>query len=182
MNQKINWYIIKKEYIKYLQRFDNKVQNINYYNSYKPYVGIVFKMNEFNYYVPISSVKLKHYKMKENVDFLKLMYKGRILSVINLNNMIPVLEDDAILLKYEDISSYFIFENEKSKMKYIALLNKERKIINYRRNEIIKYAKRIYKIKNKFPDTNISLRCCDFKLLEQKCLEYMKENKNNNKM
>lgn len=101
-NKKIQWYIINKNYINYLKQFDSKVQNINYSNTSKPYLGIIFNINNFNYYVPISSVKSKHYSMSNNVDFIKIINNNKILSVINLNNMIPIPESETTLLEYDN--------------------------------------------------------------------------------
>ena len=54
---KLKWYIADKDYISYLKQYDDKVENINYSAKLKPYIGIVVNINEFNYYVPISSAK-----------------------------------------------------------------------------------------------------------------------------
>lgn len=57
MKEKLKWYIADKDYISYLKQYDDKVENINYSAKLKPYIGIVVNINEFNYYVPISSAK-----------------------------------------------------------------------------------------------------------------------------
>ena len=71
MKDKLKWYIVDKEYVSYLKQYDDKVENINYSTKLKPYIGIIININEFNYYVPISSAKPKHYKIKEGMDFIK---------------------------------------------------------------------------------------------------------------
>lgn len=142
-NSDLKWYIIKNEYVEYLKNFDDKVQNIKYDKSSKTYVGIVFSINKIDYYVPISSPKSKYKKMKETIDFF-----------------------------YDKLSNYFYFKDEKNKYKYIKLLEKEINIINLKKDDLLKRAKRLYDIRNKFPNSNISLRCCNFKLLEEKCIEY----------
>lgn len=58
MKEKLKWYIADKDYISYLKQYDDKVENINYSAKLKPYIGIVVNINEFNYYVPISSAKM----------------------------------------------------------------------------------------------------------------------------
>ncbi len=168
----INWYIVDKKYIDYLKRYDNKVQNIEYKKSSKPYIGIVFKVNNFNYYVPISSPKQKHYLMNENTDFLKIDDGKKILSVINLNNLVPILDNEITLLKYEDISHYFQFKDKKEEQKYVALLNIEKNLINKKIDILLWRAKKLYSIKYNKPNSKIAHRTCDFKLLEEKCIEY----------
>lgn len=57
--------------------------------SIRPFVGIVFSVNGFHYYAPLTSPKLKHLHMKNQIDFLKI--KNGEWGAINFNNMIPVL-------------------------------------------------------------------------------------------
>lgn len=170
--EKINWYIVSKEYVEYLKRYDKKVQNIDYKNTSKPYIGIILEINDFKYYVPISSVKLKHYHMHENIDFVKILDGERILAAINLNNMIPVLKNDVTLLKFNELPKYFVFEDKSLEMKYISLLRRELIIINSRRNEIMKRAQILYNLKSNGINTKMANRCCEFSLLEEKCIEY----------
>ena len=141
---KLKWYIVNKEYINYLRGFDNKVENINYSERLKPYIGILITINTVNYYVPISSGKEKHYTMKENIDFIKIMNEDRVLGVLNLNNMIPISNENIDKIKSNAIKLY----DEK--------------------------------IKN--PNSKISKRCCDFKLLENKCREYIKRSEKHGKI
>lgn len=63
---------------------------INYLSTYAPhlfqnkksgqknerkYIGIVFEINGFEYFAPLSSFKDKHRRMKESVDFIKIMQR-----------------------------------------------------------------------------------------------------------
>lgn len=57
--KKLKWYIVNKEYVKYLKSFDTKVENIDYDKNVKPYIGIVLNVDKFKYYVPVSSPKEK---------------------------------------------------------------------------------------------------------------------------
>lgn len=54
--------------------------------------GILFKIDTFEYFAPLSSPKLKHIKMKNTLDFLKI--KNGELGAINFNNMIPVMKNN----------------------------------------------------------------------------------------
>ena len=128
MKDNLKWYVVDKEYVSYLKEFDNKVENIDY--RFKPYLGIIITINEINYYVPISSVKEKHYKMNEDIDFIKISENDRILGVLNLNNMIPIDNDSVKNLKYSEIEKYRNFKTNKEKSLYISLLNMELELIN----------------------------------------------------
>ena len=172
MNDKLKWYVVNKEYVNYLKQYDDKVENIDYSSKLKPYIGIIININEFDYYVPISSPKQKHYKIKEDMDFIKIMQDNKIIGVLNLNNMIPILNKNVQILNYRDIDKYRKFENEKEKNLYIAFLSFELNLINARIEKIRKSAIKLYKEKLNNPNSNISKRCCNFKLLEEKSKLY----------
>ncbi|MBQ9659133.1 MAG: type III toxin-antitoxin system ToxN/AbiQ family toxin [Clostridia bacterium] len=172
MDNKLKWYVVDKEYVSYLKKFDNKVENINYTERLKPYIGILITINEINYYVPISSVKEKHYQMNEDMDFIKIMENDRILGVLNLNNMIPIDNENVRILKYKEIDEYRKFKNDKEKHLYISFLSFELGLINDKIDKIKSNAVELYNEKINRPNSKISKRCCDFKLLEEKCREY----------
>ena len=172
---KLKWYIANKDYVNYLKDFDSKVENINYDKKLKPYIGILITINEFDYYVPISSVKEKHYKIKEGMDFIKIKQDNKIIGVLNLNNMIPISGDNVKELKYKDIEQYRDFSSDKEKLLYISFLNFELDLINNKMEKIKKNAMRLYIEKINNPKSNLSKRCCDFKLLEEKSKLYKKK-------
>lgn len=169
---KLRWYVVDKNYVKFLKQYDNKIEDIDYNTKLKPYIGIIIKINKFNYYVPLSSAKEKHYKIKENMDFVKIIQNDKILCVLNLNNMIPILDENISVLKYSEIEHYRKFTSENEKNLYIAFLNKELKLINNRLDKIRKSAVKLYKEKSNNPKSRISRRCCNFKLLEEKSKLY----------
>ena len=172
MDNKLKWYVVDKEYVSYLKKFDDKVENINYTERLKPYIGILITINEINYYVPISSVKEKHYQMNEDMDFIKIIENDRILGVLNLNNMIPIDNENVRVLKYKEIDEYRKFKNDKEKHLYISFLSFELGLINDKIDKIKSNAVELYNEKINRPNSKISKRCCDFKLLEEKCREY----------
>lgn len=172
--EKLKWYIVDKNYVQYLKKYDNKVENIDYSTKIKPYIGILVSINEFNYYVPISSVKEKHYKIKEGMDFIKIMENDKIISVLNINNMIPILDNNVTLLKYENIENYREFDTDNEKKSYISFLSFELNLINKKIDKIKKNALKLYNEKINNPTSKISERCCDFKLLEEKSKLYNK--------
>ncbi len=173
--KKLKWYIVDKDYVNYLRKYDNKVENIDYANKLKPYIGILVTINDINYYVPISSAKEKHYKIKEGMDFVKIQEDNRIVGVLNLNNMIPILDNNVTELKYKDIENYREFNSDKERKLYISFLSFELDLINAKIEKIRKNALKLYNEKENNPNSKLSKRCCNFKLLEEKCREYKKE-------
>ncbi len=152
-------YYIKQDYIDYLRKFDSKVP---YNKSYtRPYVGVVLYYKGFNYFAPLSSPKPKHLKISSRaVDVFKID-DGK-LGVVNINNMLPVLDECLVELlpTIKDIKYKILLENQ------LSFLNDNKRKL-YHKVEV--FYKRYL---NGHLSINILSRCCDFKLLEEKCLEY----------
>ena len=68
---KLNLYSVSDKYIKYLRQFDDRIYDNKEENRIheRKYVGLVLTVNEFNYYIPMSSPKKSDY-----IDFIK--WKG----------------------------------------------------------------------------------------------------------
>lgn len=179
MSNSLKWYAIDKEYVEYLKRFDNRIQHINYDSQFKPYIGIILNISNFDYYVPISSVgnkpsKIKKYtNMKEDIDLFKIFDKNhKLLSILNINNMIPISKENAEKINYSDIEKYRNFKSQIDKKRYIYFLQVELSIMRRSQDYIIKKASRIYDEKFKNPSSRIALRTVDFDKIEEKCIEY----------
>ncbi len=123
----LHLYQIETSYVKYLSQFDKSVLNNEKNNNIRPYVGVVFELNQFKYYVPLSSPKIKHQSWRDRLDFIRLEDNNNLISVLNINNMIPVPLSEIILL---DINN----ESEP----YKSLLNKELFLIKKKERKIIK--------------------------------------------
>ena len=76
------------QYCDYLRKFDNKVPYNCGEKELRPFIGVLFKVNDLMYFAPLSSPKTNHIKMKSKLDFFKLD-NGK-LGAINFNNMLPV--------------------------------------------------------------------------------------------
>ena len=86
MKDNLRIYGVKDSYIKYLSQYQGHLFLNEGGASGRKYIGVIFEINKFSYFAPLSSFKPKHKKMKEGVDFVKI----KDYAVINLNNMIPV--------------------------------------------------------------------------------------------
>ncbi|MBQ8044404.1 MAG: type III toxin-antitoxin system ToxN/AbiQ family toxin [Clostridia bacterium] len=154
-------YYIADEYIDYLRQFDTKVA----YNKSKsrPYVGVVYSHEGSNYFVPLHSPKEKHKKINDkSVDIYKI--KNGELGVININNMIP-----APMRMLSEVLP--IIEDRK----YKTLLEKQLSFLNNNKRALYeKISWFIFLYQKGRLNQRILNRCCDFKLLEKKCIEYDK--------
>ncbi|WP_324825109.1 type III toxin-antitoxin system ToxN/AbiQ family toxin [Sinanaerobacter sp. ZZT-01] len=154
---KLKIYNVTDKYIDFLRQYDIRIP----YNKKgrRPYIGVVLQIKEFNYFAPLSSPKPKHLIMKNKADFIKI--KSGELGIINLNNMIPVPKEEIIL--------YNIMDEEDTR--YQNLLIKQVFSINKMINTILNKATKLHD--NVVRDTNfLDGRCCNFKLLEEKYIEY----------
>ncbi|MFR4520921.1 MAG: type III toxin-antitoxin system ToxN/AbiQ family toxin [Fusobacterium sp.] len=151
-------YTINEEYINFLKIFS---ENVKYNkNESRPYVGIVLKINEYNYFAPLGSPKLKHITMKESLDFVKIDYGT--LGVINLNNMIPV--------PLEEINKIDFSKFDK---KYQELLKDQARWIYENTKKINKKSCNLYRLITTKENTIFHKRSNNFKFLEKKMSEYI---------
>lgn len=154
-------YMINDDYINYLRHFDDKVaMNIKSNEGIRKYIGIVFEVGKLKYFAPMSSPKLKHKNIDSSqIDCVKI--KNGKLGIVNLNNMIPV--QDECLISFD-------INNEEEK--YKNLLFNQFKHLNKSYKEIKEKSEKLHSIVNSKKHKKLADRCCNFKLLEQKCIEY----------
>ena len=154
-------YTVKDEYIDYLIKNTDE-KNIKYNKKEKrSYIGILFSINEQDYFAPLSHPQEKHKKMYESIDFIKL--ENGQLGVINLNNMMPV---PRYCLSLIDI------ENQEEK--YKNLLLRQTYEISKKKDIIKKKSTILYNIvlAGEIKHKKLISRCNNFKLLEEKALEF----------
>ena len=165
----MRFYNISDDYIKYLREYDSKV-SINKDES-RPYVGALLEIEGIKFFAPLSSPKEKHKKMKNTKDFRKI--DGGTLGAINLNNMIPVIDEALIPLSFDEITD----------VKYRELLRRQYKAVTIDEKNIISSATKLYKIACTDDaaltayDRTIKERCCNFDYLVTLIESYNTENK-----
>ena len=159
---------VNPEYCEYLRKFDDKVSYNKNEKERRPFIGILFEIDTCKYFAPLASPKLKHMKMKNTLDFFKI--KNGKLGAINFNNMIPVKEENYNLINLDKK------EQKETEYKYQKLLREQLTWLNAYYYEVKNKSLKLYKSYNagKLPDS-IRKRCCNFKLLEEKCIEYNKK-------
>ncbi len=155
-------------YCDFLRKFDNKVSYNKNDKELRPFIGILFEIDACKYFAPLSSPKAKHRKMKNTVDFFKI--RNGELGAVNFNNMIPVNENNYSLVNL-DKETLTIEE-----LKYQKLLKDQLQWLNANFNQVKNKSFKLYRLYNEGRlSQNIKARCCNFKILEEKCLEYNKE-------
>lgn len=153
--KKLNFYVLPDEYIAYMSTYDKR---ICFNKEHKrPYIGIIFKVENINYFAPFTSPKPKHKTMRQSIDYVKIDDGN--LGLINLNNMIPV---PLQICERVDLKTMEYTKYKRLMQKQYLWCNIEE---NY--NNIIQNAKRLYYLVCE-GKCNKSLmdRCCNYKMLE----------------
>ena len=164
MKEKFKIVKVDYNYCDYLRGFDEKVCYNSGQKELRPYIGILFEINECKYFAPLSSPKLKHQHMENTLDFIKIS-NGK-LGAINFNNMIPLKDECYKLMNLKNVS-------ESRDRKYNHMLNLQLRWLNRNYNYIMGRAENLYKkYSNNLLDYRTKKRCCNFLLLEEKCKEY----------
>lgn len=159
-NGKLIMYDISEDYKQYLRQYDNKVSE----KESRKFYGILISKDNTDYYIPFTSKIEKKTNSKLTVTVKDT--NNCVIAKLLLNNMIPVNEKDSFIVDVEK-SKYKDYFN-----KEIAYLRKQNVI-----QEILRKVDNIFKVleNSNNPDYNFFKKlCCDFKLLEEKCVEYNK--------
>lgn len=156
---------LDSNYCDYLRKFDKKVPYNYAKKELRPFIGVLFEVNNYKYFAPLSSPKTKHKTMKTTLDFLKIDNGN--LGAINFNNMLPVTDKNIIKLDL-DKECY-----TKTEAKYIKLLKEQIYWLNRNDEKLYGRSKKLYdKYLNGKLNQSVVKRCCNFLLLEEKCREY----------
>lgn len=117
MYKKLKIVKVNSKYCDYLRKYDCRVPFNAGSKELRPFIGVLFKINDCEYFAPLSSPKIKHKKLKNSLDLIKI--KNDKYGVINFNNMIPV---------YEKVYSVFDLNNkliDTTEIKRFELLNNQ---------------------------------------------------------
>ena len=110
---KYGFYTVNPDYLEYLNKIDSEVYyNSSYRNSIKPFVGIVIGIENYDYFIPISSAKEKHKNWKNVSDEHFLIYEV-------IDNNITINDD--IYKYYSDEEKMHILSTQLSHVRQNSL-------------------------------------------------------------
>lgn len=156
----LRFYDVDKDYIDYLKTIDRQIPNVSYDSNNKFVCGVVFDVENIQYYAPIS-----HMKRRQRTNLPIYNNKGRIISTIRFSFMFPAFESVLIQKDFRKIAKV----NEQ----YANLLRTEYRFCTSHQEQIKQRAKQVYTIGcNK--DHVLNYTCCDFKKLEKYYLDFNK--------
>ncbi len=165
--KKLKLVIVNSKYCDYLRKFDKKVIYNFGVKENRPFIGVLFTVNDLDYFAPLTSPKPKHLKMKNTIDFYKI--DGGKLGAINFNNMMPLVKN-----AYEVIKLYGENQNIDN-IAYLKLLRDQYYWLNAHLIQIQHKSENLYRMyASGRLDSRITERCCNYRLLEEKCKEWKK--------
>ena len=166
--KKLNFYIVDEEYINYLSNYDKHIA----YNKKekRPYIGVLINVKEHLYFAPLFSPKLKHKLYKNNLSYFQIynISSKQNLGIIRFTDMIPIPKDCVHLLNMKNLTYH-----------YKRLLIEQYNCINLTDNlkKIYNKSTKLYNIiigNKKSKEYNFYNKlCCNYKLLEEKSIEYV---------
>lgn len=160
----LDFFLVDAAYVLHLKQCENaargfsRVPNVEYGQGRKPkfLCGVVLRVNGFDYFVPVSS-----YKLKQPDNFV-IKVNSKIVSSLRFNYMIPCPTN---VLSVRKIKT-------EPDAKYRWLLSRELDYCRLQQDRIRNLAERTYLRVTKRLDPNLVKNSCDFRLLEQACLLY----------
>jgi len=163
---KLNFYTANLDYVHYLQKSEHekrgfsRIPNMAYSDKYKQkfLCGIILKVNDVDYYVPVTS-----YKQQKPDNFLIAADNGQVVSSLRFNYMFPIPKE---------FVTVHVIADEPDRA-YRALLAQELRYCIKNQIVIQHLAERTYKRVLLGKDLGLVANSCDFCLLEQKCIEYI---------
>ena len=144
----------------------------------RKYLGVVYTLNDYNYYIPLSSPKETDYEKKDGkkiirksrIPIMRIVVKNdsgedELKGTLRLSHMIPVPSSE---LELYDVDAELDSNYKDLVMKEIIFIRKNK-------DKIKKNAALLYKQKCENYNTGYIKTVLDFKILEQKLEDFIKE-------
>ena len=128
--EELLFYTVDRNYIRYLSEFESHISyNKDEIGHSRPYLGIVLRIEKYEYFVPLYSYKEHYEKYKNNPSFF-FVYdrKNNPLAIIKFSAMIPVPDN---------VNVTSILEYDKQDKKCRDLISAEYRYINSKKYDII---------------------------------------------
>ena len=174
MNQSpLDFYRIDMKYIRNLHQIDDRVLSVSPQigKNERPFLGIIVICNKHKYCIPLSTAKEKHKKMRDRIDFKKIIYHGELIGVLNFNLMIPV--KDSIIQKIDTKIRKHDNANTRKKKE---LLIKELEWCNEHSRDLINSANVLYSKYISNDTFSARAQCLDFRKMETACQKFISPN------
>ncbi len=162
-------YRIDMKYIRNLHNIDDRVLSVSPQvgKDERPFLGVIIVCNEHGYCVPLSKPKKKHEKMRDKIDFKKIICNGTLIGVLNFNLMIPVE-----MAQIQRIDTKIRKHDNADTRKKKELLIKEIEWCNEHARDLTNTANVLYQKYISGEAFSAKEQCLDFKRMELECSRY----------
>ena len=170
---RLNLYHIDMKYIRNLHRVDDNVMSVSPQvdKDTRTFIGIVVVFNQQKYCIPLTSIKPKHYNIRDKIDFSKIYDGDKPIAALNFNNMIPIEEAQLFAVDTK------IRKEDSSRIrKYKRLCQKEIEWCRLHHYDIVNKANVLYKKYISDEPLSCRKRCLNFPKLESECRKYNTKN------
>ncbi|MBM6823570.1 type III toxin-antitoxin system ToxN/AbiQ family toxin [Veillonella magna] len=168
-------YTVSKEYRRYL-KVDCGHEYVYYSDkaneNRRPFLGIIIEKAGQHYYIPLTSPKKKHEKMKSGLDVEKIYSNKKLIGLLNINNMIPVSLKDVQEINIDRLMQ----SNNLSDRQWGQLIIKDINVITEAYPRIVEKANMLY---DKYMDGTLikplRKRCLNFGEMEKDLKRWIQE-------
>lgn len=173
--QPLSLFQVDMKYIRNLHNIDDRIFSVSPQTgkNARPFLGLILVCNEHKYCIPLSRPKTKHEKMRDKIDFKKIIVNGELLGVLNFNLMIPV--QDAQVKRIDTLIRRHDNESTKNRKK---TLQKELEWCNEHQRDLTNTANVLYQKYFSGEPFSARKQCLDFKKMENECQRYNEKLKN----
>jgi len=166
-SERLKLYRLDPAYVHELSLHDRRVMTANRCGQEggRELVGILVPLEGRQYLIPLGAPKPKHDVMKSDRDFSKTLDgDGKLIGVLNYNNMVPV--DESAVITSLDI--HLLEEDPEEGRAYKELLHDQLHWCNRNRDLIVRRATKLYRIvtHSSASASGLVSRCCDYRVLE----------------
>lgn len=170
-------YRIDMKYIRNLHNIDDRVLSVSPQigKEERPFIGVIIVCNNQKYCVPLSKPKKKHEKMRDKIDFKKIISDDVLVGVLNFNLMIPVEE-----AQIQRIDTQIRKHDNASTRKKKELLIKELEWCNEHSRDLVNTANVLYQKYISGEKFSARKQCLDFRRMELECNRYNSNINTNN--
>ena len=173
--ERLNLYTVDMKLIRnYHNQGDSHVFSVSPQSGkkHRPFVGIIVICDGKQYCVPLSSPKKKHEAMNNGIDFHKILdSNGKLIAVLNFNNMIPVRDD--VLRKIEIRLNK---DDSEASLYYKSLAIDELKYCRRNQDTIVEKANNLYRMmQGSNANSKLKRRCLRWDRLEKILERYKNE-------
>ena len=147
----LNFYTVDQDYVDELKTIEPKIPDVQYETHNKFVCGILFRMNGFDYFAPISS-----FAKQQKTNFIVKNSNGKPVGCVRFSFMFPIPEH------HRHVKDFSLEDDAR---RYLLL--EELEFCNRKAKQIISKAQHVYRTATTGADPHMAAVCCDFKKLER---------------